>query len=113
MQHRNIREAIFTLHKKGNGLRTIARALKISRNTVKRVLVSGSVEVPSVVRTESAEPHEERIRALFVLCKGNLVRVHEELAAAGVDSGRSRRSGRGSTTSSRVRRCSTTPPRTT
>jgi transposase len=84
MQGRDIRAAILTLHAKGNGLHAIARTLRIARNTVRRVLLSGTVEVPEVERTEKAEPHEERIRALFVLCKGNLVRVHEELAAQGV-----------------------------
>ncbi len=85
MQSRDIREAIFTLQKKGHGVRSIARALGVSKNTVKRVLTSGQVEVPAIERTEKAEPHEEKIRALFALCKGNLVRVHEELVAARVE----------------------------
>lgn len=85
MQHRDIRAAIFTLQRKGNGFRSIARALGISRNTVRRVLASGSVDVPPIERAERAEPYDEQIRALYVLCKGNLVRVHEELAAKGVE----------------------------
>jgi transposase len=84
MQRRDIRTAILSLRERGLGLRTITRAVGVSRNTVRRVLASGSVEVPASEREESAEPHEERIRGLFVLCKSNLVRVHEELAAAGV-----------------------------
>jgi transposase len=84
MKDRELRSAIFTLHKAGNGLRAIKRALGISRNTVKRVLASGSIDVPPIERAEKAEPHEEQIRALFVLCKGNLVRVQEELEAKGI-----------------------------
>jgi transposase len=84
MLDRDIRSAILTLHAAGNGLRPITLALGVSRNTVRRVLASGSVEVPELERREKAEPHEERIRALFVSCRGNLVRVHEELARAGV-----------------------------
>jgi hypothetical protein len=72
------------LHAEGHGLRTIARALSVSRNTVRRVLVSGSAEVPAIERAEKAEPHEEAVRALYVQCRGNLVRVHEELAARGI-----------------------------
>jgi transposase len=84
MQTRDIRAAILTLHDKGSGYRAIARALKISRNTVKRVLASGSSDVPVIERAEKAEPYEEQIRELFARCKGNLVRVHEELNAQGV-----------------------------
>jgi len=35
-------------------------------------------------RPEKAEPYRERILELFSNCKGNLVRVHEELVASGV-----------------------------
>lgn len=85
MQTRDIRAAILTLRNKGNGVRAIARALGVSRNTVRRVLASGEVEVPVLERAEKAEPHEEQIRALFASCKGNLVRVHEELTRAGME----------------------------
>jgi hypothetical protein len=36
-------------------------------------------------RSEKAEPHRQRILDLFSNCKGNLVRVHEELLAAGAE----------------------------
>lgn len=84
MQDSATRAAILTLHERGLGRRAIGRAVGTSRNTVRRVLTSGSVEAPALEREESAEPHEERIRGLYVLCRGNLVRVHEELATAGV-----------------------------
>jgi len=85
MQGRDIRQAILTLHDKGHGIGKIKRALGVSRNTVRRVLASGQVEVPAIVRAERGEEHEETIRALFVKCEGNLVRVHEELTASGVE----------------------------
>lgn len=44
-------------------------------------------EVPGLERDEKLGPHLARVRDLYVGCKGNLVRVHEELAAAGVEVG--------------------------
>jgi transposase len=49
------------------------------------VLGSGSADVPVIERPEKAAPHEARIRELYVRCEGNLMRVHEELAAEGVE----------------------------
>jgi len=85
MRDRDTRTAILELSKNGHGVRVISRTLEVSRKTVRRVLSSGTVEVPSIERAELAEPHEERIRSLFLQCKGNLVRVHEELAADSVE----------------------------
>jgi hypothetical protein len=79
-----VRSAILELHRKGNGARTIARALRVSRWAVRQVLRSGTAEVPRVSRPEKAEPVEADIRELLLRCKGNLVRVHEELSARGV-----------------------------
>lgn len=84
MRDRDTRTAILELHKKGHGVRIISRTLEVSRKTIRRVLGSGSADVPSLARAELAEPHEERIRTLFLQCQGNLVRVHEELTAAHV-----------------------------
>lgn len=44
---------------------------------------SGSAEVPEIEREEKLEPHRARIAELYSDCKGNLVRVHEELVAEG------------------------------
>lgn len=84
MQSRDIRSAILTLQKQGRGLNAIARAVKVSRNTVRRVLASGSADVPVIERVEKAARHESAIRELYMRCEGNLVRVHEELANQGV-----------------------------
>jgi transposase len=78
------RTAILRLRREGHGLRAIARALGIARNSVKAVVESGSAVVPVPDRPERAEPHETLILELHIACKGNLVRVHEELARRGV-----------------------------
>jgi hypothetical protein len=57
--------------------------MKISRVAVRKVLRSNSSAVPELQRAEKAEPFRPQILELFETCQGNLVRVHEELAAAG------------------------------
>jgi len=75
------RVAVLLLHAKGHGIKSIARHLRVSKNTVRKVLASGSRQVPPLERAESLDAHRERIQELFVACKGNRVRVHEELVA--------------------------------
>jgi len=84
MQDRATRIAILRLRDEGHGLRTISTSLGVGRNTVRRILSSKSADAPRLKRPEKADGHEEKIRALLVKCQGNLVRVHEELAASGV-----------------------------
>ncbi len=79
------RTAIFELQKKGASIRQIARALGISRGVVRKVLRSGTTEVPPLTREEKGESYLEQIRELYGTCEGNLVRVHEELRALGCD----------------------------
>jgi hypothetical protein len=57
----------------------------ISRVAVRKVLRSNSSAVPELPRSEKAEPYRQQILQLFDTCQGNLVRVHEELAAAGAE----------------------------
>lgn len=83
MIHHDIRAAILTLRAQGHGTRTIARTLKVSRWTVREVLRAGNPEVPRPARPEKASSLEADIRREYERCKGNLVRVHEELLAAG------------------------------
>ncbi len=70
------------LHEKGHGTRTIARMMKLSRGAVRGVVRAGTSAAPCLERNEKAEPHEAEILELYARCKGNLVRVHEELLAA-------------------------------
>jgi transposase len=87
MKDHETRVAVLRLKAEGHGARAIATALGVGRNTVRRILRSGRAEVPELERPEKADGHEDRIRELFVRCKGNRVRVHEELAASGIPIG--------------------------
>ena len=77
------RTTILELNAQGVAKREIARILKVSRATVRQVLRSNSAEVPELDRPEKAEPYRQQILELLSTCKGNLVRVHEELTAVG------------------------------
>jgi transposase len=79
------RTAILELNAQKVSKREIARVLRISRLTVRKVLREGSGSVPEIARTEKAEPYREQILELLATCKGNLVRVHEELQESGAD----------------------------
>ncbi|MDQ6758502.1 MAG: helix-turn-helix domain-containing protein [Acidobacteriota bacterium] len=77
------RTTILELNAQGVSKREIARVLGISRVAVRKVLRSNSSTVPELQRPEKAEPHRQQILELFDPCKGNLVRVHEELVDCG------------------------------
>src|ERR1017187_10298446 len=77
------RTAILELSAKGVSKHEIAHVLRLSRLTVRKVLGSNSTNVPEIQRAEKAEPYREQILDLLTSCKGNLVRVHEELVAGG------------------------------
>jgi transposase len=77
------RTAVLELHRQGHGSRAIARVLQISRGAVRDVLAAGTAAVPALTRKELADPYLDDIRRLYASCKGNLVRVHEELRADG------------------------------
>jgi hypothetical protein len=57
--------------------------MQLSRGAVRHVLRSATDVVPHLMRPEKATPYREHILELYQRCKGNLVRVHEELVAAG------------------------------
>ncbi|KAF0169889.1 MAG: hypothetical protein FD161_4910 [Limisphaerales bacterium] len=84
MLDQSTRTAILRLHEQRHGSRAIARALGVSRGAVREVLKAGTTAVPPLERAEKALPHKDDIVSLYTACKGNLVRVHEELAAAGI-----------------------------
>ena len=77
------RTTILELTTQGMSKREIARVLGISRVAVRKVLRLNSTAVPELQRAEKAEPYRQQILELFDRCKGNLVRVHEELVTAG------------------------------
>ena len=78
------RTTILELYAQRVSKREIARALKVSRLTVRKVLRSNSAAVPPLLRPEKAEPYRQQILELMDTCQGNLVRVGEELAARGL-----------------------------
>jgi len=79
------RAAILELNTQAVSKREIARVLKVSRLTVREVLRSGSSEVPALARAEICDPYRQQILELLPMCKGNLVRVQEELLASGAN----------------------------
>jgi transposase len=81
---REKRIAILEMHKHGGSVRGIAKALNASPNTVRDVIASGDPDRPVMHRESQLAEHIERIRELHVACKGNMVRVHEELEKVGV-----------------------------
>ena len=77
------RATILELHAKGRNKREIAKLLNLSRQSVRKVLQANSIAVPKIEREEKAAPYRQQILELLHTCKGNLVRVHEELSADG------------------------------
>jgi transposase len=83
MLDQSTRAAILKLRQQGHSIRGIARVMKLSRGAVREVVRSASEAVPVIVREEKAAPYRDEILELYQRCKGNLVRVHEELLASG------------------------------
>ncbi len=83
MLDQSLRTAILELHGKGWSDRSISEALDVSRDAVSEVIKSGSPEVPRLERPELGEPWRNDILAQYASCKGNLVRVHEEIKKQG------------------------------
>ena len=79
------RTAILELHAQRVSKGEIARLLGISRLSVRKVLRTGSAEVPEIDRPEKATAYRQQILEQLASCKGNLVRVHEELVLAGAE----------------------------
>src|SRR6202171_5097345 len=77
------RTTILELNAQQVSKREIARVLGISRIAVRRVVRSNSTTVPELRAPGKRQPHRQQILELFEQCKGNLVRVHEELVAGG------------------------------
>ncbi len=85
MLDKETRSAILTLHSKGHSHRVIAKDLKISRTSVKRVLSSGITEPTAAERASQLDSHRDEIRSLYAECKGNVVRVQEKLQDIGCE----------------------------
>ena len=55
------RTTILELHAKGVSRREIAQVMKLSRQSVRKVLKANSTNVPRIQRTEKAEPYRGQI----------------------------------------------------
>jgi transposase len=77
------RAAILELHKLGHSIRGIARALRAARITVRRIVRSGTAQVPTILRRNKVEPYRTQIIDLCSRCRGNVQWVHRELIAQG------------------------------
>jgi len=66
------------LLKHGTSQRKIAKQLGISRNTVSRIIAGNDVR-PAPAKNSAYEQHLTKIKELFQLCEGNVVRVQEEI----------------------------------
>jgi len=66
------------LHQKGKSRRTISRLLKISRNTIRKILEQGA-DIPGLEKENTEEDILPIIREVFMRCQGNAVRVQEIL----------------------------------
>jgi len=69
-----IHEAILALREQGRALREISRALKVSRNTVRRALRQPQPKPPQEHQHQAII---ERLPELYRRCKGNGVRIRE------------------------------------
>jgi len=127
MIQKDLRDAAQTLHRTGLGIRQISLALKVSRNTIRKILRGKDRdETPRPARWQEAFP---LVTGIFKRCRGNVVRVREILLEEHAlaipystlthmvrdfelrDGKKSKRAVE-STTSARVKRCNTTPPLT-
>ncbi|MDP2973130.1 MAG: helix-turn-helix domain-containing protein, partial [Deltaproteobacteria bacterium] len=70
-------QAIISLQQRGVGIRQISKILKISRNTVKRV-IRGEWQ-DTLQRESSYEDISDIVREVFASAEGNAVRVQEIL----------------------------------
>src|SRR3990167_153255 len=75
----NIRETIITLSSKGESLRKISRTLQISKTTVRKIIKEGT-RTPLKNDIGKHADVVALIKALYIPCKGNVVRIQEKLA---------------------------------
>ena len=75
MNNQHLTQTILQLHQAGQSKREISRLLKISRNTVRKLLAQDTLSSTK----EHGEELTMLIKSLITTCRGNLVRVQEIL----------------------------------
>ena len=78
MLDEEFRIAVYCLHNEGMGNREIARRLKISRNTVKKIIYQKG-ELPLADRKDKKCIDTDLLQNLYLKCDGRIQRVHEKL----------------------------------
>ena len=81
MISQELRIAVLTLHRQGHGSRKIAKDLEIGRTAVLEIIRSGQAGTVRRGKAHRLDPVIEVLRELHLSCRGNLVRVAEELAS--------------------------------
>ena len=71
------KQTILTMYQSGCGIRQIGRTLKVSKNTVRRIVRGEAGE--TVLKTSRYEELKPVISELFKPCRGNVVRIQEIL----------------------------------
>lgn len=72
------RKAIYCLYEEGLGIREISRRLKVSRNTVSKIIaLEGTMPEPK--RKDRIQIDVDRLGRLHTECKGWIQRIHEKL----------------------------------
>ena len=74
----NKRKAIFLLHNEGMGIREISRNLKISTNSVSKI-INQKGQMPESIRQDKINVEPELLRQLHAECDGYVQRIHEML----------------------------------
>ena len=74
----NKRNAIFLLHNEGMGVREISRKLKVSTNTVSKIIEQKG-QLPEIIRQDKITVDPELLRSLHTKCDGYVQRIHEIL----------------------------------
>lgn len=72
------RKAIYLLHQERMSIRQIARRLRVSRNTVRRVIKEQG-QMPPVVHADKQQIDEQLLRDLHQQCQGRIQRMREIL----------------------------------
>ena len=72
------RKAIYLLHQEGMSIRSIARRLGVSRQSVRRVIKEQG-QMPVVVHADKLQIDEQLLRDLYGQCEGRIQRMHEKL----------------------------------
>jgi len=72
------RNAIYTLHQAGMGIKAISRQLSVTRKTVKAIIFQEG-SVPDSLRKDKIDVEDELLRRFYRECDGYVQRIHEKL----------------------------------